>query len=903
MHTDDLTAERGPVELGRGVIINADGTVPDAWSTAPVIDVHGVDAVPTLHDAWLHRHPIVVRLQFDPASVRAPWAYRIEPWKVEPSFDAADDRLHFLLWANNYDARTGETIWWWSRKAERLGARPATNPADGDVEVNGHTVWIDGGPRQPLDLLHIHRETIDLGRLTIAPAPANPHPEIPLAHDQMAAVSHDLGPARIIAPAGSGKTRVLTERLRYLLGVQKVEPESVVAIAYNKKAQEELSERTRAFRPRVVTLNALGWELLGRPAVVTERDVRRIVERLVPTPQRRSNVDPIGPYLEALSRIRLGLMDPVEVEDERDDVPGLADAFDPFREALKEQGVVDFDEQIYSTVERLLADGEFRRASQARFRHLLVDEFQDLTPAHVLMVRLLSMPELDVFGVGDDDQVIYGHAGADPQFLVGFADLFPGAASHPLVVNYRCPVEVVHAAKHLLSYNRHRVVKEIEAGPHADPAPDAVRIMKHESDRGGESVVEIVRQWIDDGVEPTQIAVLTRVNSLLLAPQVALATAGVPVATTLDERVLDRTGARAALAYLRIATADEGFAKTDLMEVLRRPSRGLPIWIEKWFRTPKLTVRDLRAIAPRLDDAKVTAKLDGLADDLEVLTRAASRSTTRQLLKLVKDQIGLGQAMGLLDAASAASSHLDDLEALEQVADLHPDPAGFEPWLRATLGATSSDDGVTLATIHRVKGQEWPMVILFGVNDGLLPHRLTDDVEEERRVLHVGITRAHRRAVLLADTTKPSAFLNELDGSAPRSAIVRSSSPNRAGLDQARAALGGGSPGSPSSSGPLTRAAQEAKAAKGGKAKKPKAPKPAAVDVDADPALVTALREWRSQRAKRDGVPPYVILHDHHLVAIAAARPATLKALSLLDGMGPRRLELYGDELLSITTG
>ena len=118
-------------------------------------------------------------------------------------------------------------------------------------------------------------------------------------------------------------------------------------------------------------------------------------------------------------------------------------------------------------------------------RHLLVDEFQDLTPAHVLMIRLLSLPALDVFGVGDDDQCIYGHAGADPAFLIDYGELFPGAAAHALRVNYRCPVDVVTGAATLLGYNLRRVAKEIVPGPQNDATPGTLRVVEARAGRGG----------------------------------------------------------------------------------------------------------------------------------------------------------------------------------------------------------------------------------------------------------------------------------------------------------------------------------------------------------------------------------------------------------------------------------
>ncbi|MCC6831955.1 MAG: ATP-dependent DNA helicase UvrD2 [Thermoleophilia bacterium] len=876
-----------PAALGRGVVVATGDPVPHPWAGAREVTVDEAalaapgQVVAGLHAAWAAREPVVVRLAVDPARFREPRSHPTEPWRLDAAFEVWGDRLHFLVWANTYDARDGrEPVWWWARKAERLGAAPVAD-GPGDVLLpGGRAAWVDGGPRGPLPDLGaavVHRESVDGGSLAVAPGDPGVAPA-DLAPDQAAAVLHGAGPARVIAPAGSGKTRVLAERLRHLLGVRGVEPGLTLAVAYNRRAQAELESRCAAFRPRVETLNALGYALVARhrgarPPVMDDREVRRLVESLVPRQRRRANTDPIAPYLEALSEIRLGLRDPAEVETSRDDVDGLAEAFGPYREALSDRGVVDFDEQVYAAVEALLADGPFRRVEQARHRHLLVDEFQDLTPAHLLLVRLLAAPELEVFGVGDDDQVIYGHAGADPAFLVDFGRYFPGAADHPLTVNYRCPAAVVAGAVRLLAHNRRRVPKDIHAGPDAETSPEALRIRTVPSERAAETLLAQVRAWVDAGHPPSGIAVLTRVNSLLLAPQVVLATAGIPVDSRLEAGVLQRTGVRAALAYLRIATASDGFPAADVIEVLRRPSRGLPIWVERWFRGTRMHVRDVRAAASRMDDERVGKKVEGLADDLQVVIDAARGGTTRDVLRTVKDRVGLGSAMALLDSSgAAAASHLDDLEALEQVADLHPDPAGFEPWLRDVLATAASGDGVTLSTVHRVKGMEWDRVVVAGVTDGIVPHRLAEDTEEERRVLHVAITRARREAVVLGDAGRVSPFLGELDGSvAPRPA---------------------GAPEPP-------RATDRPRH---------RAPAPAAVTAQEpltgrSAAAEAALRAWRGERAKRDRVPPYVVLHDKHIVGIARRLPTSMAELARCDGMGPARLDRYGDEILGALPG
>jgi DNA helicase-2/ATP-dependent DNA helicase PcrA len=874
-------------------VVAADGEIPDAWAGAPVVIVDDAaladpaGCVAELHRAWAGRRPVVVALAVDAARFREPESWAVEPWTVGPTFEAWLDRLHFLVWANNYDARKpGPQVWWWGRKAQRLGAHPAPPETGGDVLLpDGRPAWIDGGPRGPigdpptagLDLaVLVHMESVALDRLSGVPQPTAP--TAVLAPDQLAAVTHGAGPARVIAPAGSGKTRVLTERLRHLVVDRGVETQTVLAVAYNKKAREEMEERCTAFRPRVRTLNALGLALLtdarGRPPdLLDERDVRDLVTSLVPRPRRRVNTDPIGPYLDGLSLIRLGLRDPAVVEDSRDDVPGLAEAFQPFRARLAALGAVDFDEQVYGAIELLLANGDFRRHAQAGCRHLLVDEFQDLTPAHVLLLRLLATPGLDVFGVGDDDQVIYGHAGADPDFLVHFDRLFPSAADHPLEVNYRCPVEVVVAARHLLSYNQRRVAKEIRPGPDADATPGALTVRLHPSDGGGAAAAEVVAGWLaEPDVDPADVAVLARVNSLLLAPQVALAEAGVPVDSVLRASVLERTGVRAALAYLRIGADPDDFDAADVVEVYRRPSRGFPQWFPKWLRG-RLSLDRLAAMADRIDDVKVGAKVADLVADLRRVAAAVRAGTTAGALAVVRDDVGLGGAMGLLDSTRAGeggSSHLDDLEALAQVAALHPDPATFEPWLRAVLRREPTAGGVTLSTVHRVKGREWDRVVVFGATAGLVPHRLAEDVEEERRVLHVAITRGRHRVTVLGDVSRPSPFLAELDGTAPRSAA-------------------------------RTAALRPAGSTGAGDQVAPRRPREALAPLPADAeATEAALRTWRTKRARGDAVPPYVVLSDRYLRGVAVARPRSLVALRTLPGVGPTKLELYGDEILAV---
>ena len=929
----------GPAPLGRGVVVSAGEDPPASWSGAPVVTIDdGVlaDPGPTvrrLHEAWGRREPVVIALGTDPAQFRDPQSVPVEPWRVAPEAEPWFDRLHFLTWANTYDARAGDPVWWWGVKAARLDERAVATP-DGEADMtlpDGTPAWVDGGPRMPAPdgLTLVHSDSVDLGSLAVVPPAIAPTAD--LAPDQLAAVAHTGGAARVIAPAGSGKTRVLTERLRHLHRDRGYEPGAILAVAYNKQAQLEMEARTTDFRPRVRTLNSLGlWVLAehrgGSPPVLDEPEVRRLVDSLLPgRRQRRANTDPIGPYVEGLTSIRLGLSDPDAVEASRDDVPGIGELFPAFREHLRRRGAVDFDEQIYGAVEVLLADGPFRRSMQRSCRHLLVDEFQDLTPAHVLLVRLLSLPALDVFGVGDDDQCIYGHAGADPAFLIDYERLFPGAVPHPLTVNYRCPVEVVDGARTLLGYNHRRVPKQIDPGPASDPAPGALRVVEHGRDDAATALVSLVTQWLDEpGVAPATVAVLARVNSLLLAPHVALHEAGVPVSSVLRPDVLERTGMRAALAYLRLAVAGDAMDPGDIVEILRRPTRGLPQWFpDRLHRRARWSLAQLTGLADQVGD-KDAPKVLRLVDDLQVVLDSGRAGTTRHVLEAVRDDVGLGAAMGLLDRTGGGqgSSHLDDLDGLLGVADLHPDPGGFEPWLRAVFKRETAPDGVTLSTVHRVKGREWDRVAVFGVTDGIVPHRLAEDIEEERRVLHVAITRGRHRVGVLADRTRRSPFLDELAGTAPRSAPR----PARAERPPAAPARTAAAPGGIEAAAGLVvtvpggyEATIEDADARGAtvrlasgatmrvrfgervEAAGRTAPLAAPGALWGAAASAEAqLRAWRTTRAQADGVPAYVVVNDKHLRGIALARPTTPAELVACDGIGPAKLERYGEEILAL---
>ena len=870
---------RAMSRLGRNVVVGLDQGAPDGWATAPRYVVgHDHVSNPTvligeLTQLAADRTACVFEIgDLVESALGVPQSNSDPIHVIGPRFTFERSTLHHLLWSNSVDARDPERARWsLAEMAIALGAEPAADSAADVVLADGTPLWLDGGPVRytaPIDgTAIVHRIAIEHGSLVPFTSNAS---AADLAPDQCAAVTHPGGASRVIAPAGSGKTRVLTERARHLITQWRLPAGSLCLVAFNKRAQEEMSSRVADLPGlQVRTLNAIALAILNGAApfaaqstnmtTINESDVRRIIGRLVEFPRKR-NSDPVALWIEALSLARLGLRDPHDVESLYDgDVDGFAAVLPRYRDELSRSRSLDFDEQIVRAIELLLSDAVVRAAAQRACRVLLVDEFQDLTPAHLLLVRLLAGPDACVFGVGDDDQTIYGFNGADPQWLIDFAAYFPHAGDHPLEVNYRCPADVVAAAATLLQHNNRRVPKSIRAaatntGLIIDASDDAV---------GG--VVGIVAGVIADGFQSAEIAVLTRVNSLLAPVQVAFAVAGLSTHGGVGNEFADRAAVRGSLAWLRLATTGGALSRVDVEEALRNPSRPLRPNVAGWV-AEQTSIDGLRRLASRLNTPREAERVEAFAADIEMLRElAASGASTSSILARLHDSMGMASTLSTLDTHRRGmnrAAQSDDLTAVAQLALLQPDPSVFESWLRAALRSPWQPDGVTLATVHRVKGKEWPVVVVHQAAADQFPHRLATDVEEERRVFHVAITRGRSR-VYVVPGARPSPFVAEcLHAPDPRARNV-----------------------TPPSGRQPTRPAGNTTA-------------PIVELTGADSTLFEELRAVRRHLAA--GKPAYTVLSDQTLRDLARRRPANLAELGDVKGMGPIKLERYGDALLAV---
>ena len=945
----------GPPELGRSVLVRPGDAAPDAWSGCERVRVSLADVSAAtgrrLREAWLERTRLIIELEGEfpePSPVwQSPW------WELSPGLTLRSEVLAHLITANTVDARQPEQARFAPVEAAlRLGAVLAGESSshaesDDDVVTDAGPVWCDGGPLEAFELAApvVPAANLAAGSLRgVQPA----MPQADLASDQHAAVGHLGGAACIVAPAGSGKTRVLTERARYLVRDLGVAAGAVCLVAFNVRARREMEERTGDLMGlQVRTLNSIALAIcngsgpFARPVgrsrveVIDEMGVRDRLDGLVKR-RRRAMTDQLAPWLEALSASRLGLRDPAVVEgDFQPDVPEFSTLAPRYVKELLADGLVDFDHQIIGAIEILLADPAARAAARRACGALLVDEFQDLTPAHLLMIRLLAGPRADVFAVGDDDQTIYGYAGASPQWLIEFDKYFPGAARHHLNVNYRCPPPVVGAAVNLLSHNRSRIDKQITAPQQDDsPSHDGALAVKTGSESAA-ALRETVTALVDRGVRPADIAVLTRVNSTLLVPQIVLGEMGVAADAPLGRGFMERTGVAGALAWLRLAVAPRhALPSGALSDAARRPPRGISPRVIEWIGEQR-SLGALRALAARLSDERTATKVDEYADDIDMLRQrtANEQLTTEAILEIVRDELGLGYSLDTrLDASRRSvdrSAHGDDLRALLSVAHLHPDPASFAAWLADRLSRFGASDaagfgndearppsgaapanparqaGVRLATVHRVKGLEWPHVIVYEASAGLMPHRLAHDIEEERRVFHVALTRCSQTVTFVSDDP-PSPFLAELSQLAPplpvepEPALIGASSRARgSGAESRGSAESGAGSGFDGHADP-DGAVDPAVLPGTGSRPATRRSKPEPPTDPSDAALFEALRAWRLQRSRADGVPAYVVAPDAVLIALATQRPRTDAQLLAVPGIGPAKLGSYGAEMLAL---
>jgi DNA helicase-2/ATP-dependent DNA helicase PcrA len=657
---------------------------------------------------------------------------------------------------------------------------------------------------------------------------------------QLEAVQAVEGPVAIIAGAGTGKTRVISRRAANAIASGVVPSDQVLIVTFTDKAAGEMMARlarlglpgvtARTFHAHALSQLRHFWPLHHDGAPVPEVLDSKVsilvrLARGLPGHYRFTAAKDLADEIEWAKSRRLDPRTyPAAAEAADRDPPIPLDlfvrAFADYERAKTRAGRLDFDDMLLGTVDLLESDGEALELVRSRKRWFSVDEYQDTNPLQEGLLELWLGGRRDLCVVGDEDQTIYTFTGATSRFLTTFAARHPGARTIELIENYRSSPEVLEVANRLLA-SAGRAKRLVATRP-SGPVPSITRHRTGEDELV--AIAQRIQALLADGTRPTEIAILVRTNAQLAPIETALTRAGI------GYRV------RGAGFYRR----PEVRAAIDLVRRGGRSDRdGGPVGAALAAQVRAAFVRDLGH-----EEGAATA-----GD--EARERAAALDT---ILGIVDDLV-------VADPATDRAALVAEIDR------------------RAATESAGTTDGVELATYHRAKGLEWDAVFLPMLEEGTLPIRQASDddeaLEEERRLLYVGITRARvhlalswaeQRVTRGRDARRqPSRFLMGLD--------------RRAGAG--RAARGPARP---------RRVVQ----LPDGFAVP--APRPR----DGDSPLLAALRAWRVGRARADEVPAYVVAHDATLAAIAESRPATAAALRRVKGMGPAKLERYGAEILAV---
>jgi superfamily I DNA/RNA helicase len=625
-----------------------------------------------------------------------------------------------------------------------------------------------------------------------------------LNESQRAAVEHENGPLLVLAGAGSGKTRVITQRIARLLE-RGVRPDAILAVSFTNKSAGEMAERMIplvgadvARRLVLCTFHSFGVRLLGeewkalgtdgRFVIFDQGDTLGLVREILRADVKSGAARKLDPaaLLARISKWKNDFVSPAELLAgesaaarraakegvEYDDV--AREIYPRYESALRAMHAVDFDDLVVAPVRILREREDLREKWRTRFRHMLIDEFQDTSRSQLELVRLLANPLRNVCVVGDDDQSIYGWRGADVGNILDFEKHFPGARVVKLEDNYRSRsaiLEVANAAIARSSQRRHGKTLRAARG-----AGDKVRVcVLDDPEIEARFIAAEIKTLVDEERRRFKdIAILYRSNLLARVVEEELRAAGIPYRLFGGTQFFDRKEVKDAAAYLRVIVHPRD--EISLRRIANYPTRGIGDTtierVERVGRARDIPFAEAFALLPSLDDVPDSARR-GAAKLLETLERARARFQGGSLSGAARslfEEIGLREAIadGSDDAKATARkvANLDYL--LASIERYERNEAGDKPSLaqfltRITMRFDGEEDDapenkVTMSTLHGAKGLEFPVVFFMGIVEGVLPHsRTTDpkvsdvdaaDVEEERRLFYVGVTRAKDRLYL-----------------------------------------------------------------------------------------------------------------------------------------------------------
>ncbi|MGI8626653.1 MAG: ATP-dependent helicase [Geodermatophilaceae bacterium] len=657
------------------------------------------------------------------------------------------------------------------------------------------------------------------------------------------------GPVCILAGAGTGKTRTITHRIAHAVATEQVAAGHVLAVTFTARAAGELRSRLRQLGAEGVSARTFHAAALAQLKYFAPRVLGGPIPSLVENKARlvAAAASAVGAHPDrALVRdlaaeIEWAKTSLISPEDYRDRA-GAADRHAPlefgkvgaayarYEQAKADQGALDFEDLLLVTAYSLESRRDVCEEVRARYRYFVVDEYQDVNPLQQRLLDVWLGDRDDLCVVGDPRQTIYSFTGASPDYLLKFPVRFPHAEVIRLHRDYRSTPQIVDLANRLMSRTNDRAVAGLALVGQRPDGPDPTISELADEPAEAAAVAGQCLALIAEGVAPAEIAVLFRINAASAAYEAALARSGVPYVLHGGQRYFDRPEVRQALVLLRAAARSE-----------RASESGEP---------PGETDEPIH------QDTGNRESLPGAVRDVLTSMGWVAQDAPSSGAALER----WGSLAALVDLAAEVATTTPEAGLREFVTELEG---------RAAAQHAPAVPGVTLASMHSAKGLEWEAVFCVGLVDGVLPiahARRAEEIEEERRLLYVAMTRARQRLALSwhrsrqaggAGNRRRSRFLTALDDT-PDLGDKRRKSASK----QRRADL---EPG--------------------------------------DAAVFERLRTWRAEQARAGSVPAYVIFSDATLIAIAESRPRTEAELRMVSGVGPTKWERYGVAVLGVVSG
>lgn len=585
--------------------------------------------------------------------------------------------------------------------------------------------------------------------------------------EQINAVKHEEGPLLIFAGAGSGKTRVIVHRVAYLIR-RGVKPDRILCLTFTNKAASEMKQRlmtivgTSSHRIWAGTFHSFGAWFLRREAskigytndfvIYDESDQKALIAQCMKDLKinRENRAEGIIAWMISMSKDTLRDIDSFDIKLGIDPRPVIQ----LYEEKKRLSNAFDFGDLLLKPMQILHEHPGLRERYQSMFQHILVDEYQDTNKAQYTLLMGLVGKDKNICVVGDDDQSIYSWRGADVSNILRFKEDFPDARIVTLEQNYRSPQSILDAASKLIANNQFRAPKKLWSDRREN---GAIVITEYEDDEAeAEDIAYSIRKLLDSGVDPGNIAVFYRINALSRVIEEAFVQENIPYSVYGGTRFYERREIKDVLAYLRLVANPRD--ESALTRIINRPSRGIGI----------KTLDILRGLAK----SKGISVIDAMEKALEKgLVKGAGARGIKTFMHIMDDLMqGLSGVEDIADLIAriikvsglenALEAEIDGPDRLTNIKELEANARGKvnlvsfleEKALITSMDMDKGKDSVSVMTLHMSKGLEFDHVFIMGLEDGLLPHSRSMEtdhaLEEERRLLYVGMTRARKKAYL-----------------------------------------------------------------------------------------------------------------------------------------------------------